>query len=582
MNPFISNFTKSTNFISLLNDIKTEKNNISVIGLTDSAKAHIIAGISKNSDKASLIVCSNSLLATKFVQDLKFFTDEEILYFPAKKIGYYDIEAETKEFSNTRMSIIEKINSGNKNIIVTTIDALLTKMLPSITYKGKDMYIKVGDKINLSEFAKNLDSLGYERCEVVEGKGQFAIRGGIVDVFTLDNELPYRIELFGDEIDNIRTFDALTQRSIDTVKGIHTSYATDNLVSKENKDEIINKLQELTNSKELSSELKKNILADIEKIEAGNIENLIDKYFELLVPNYETLLDYVKDYNIYIDEPLKNIEKAIIAAEIGINVNKYISYEMIEQKLKHMTNIYLESINTDKSIHKNRKSYYFTSREENFYKASMEVLVNDITKARDRIVLLVYPTASRVEQIKNYLLSNEILVNQIDGISSCSCEIGKVYITQGILSSGFYSEEFNFLIIAEPVSGINLSKPKKIKKNSIGQSINTYADLQVGDFVVHENHGIGIYRGVEAISVQNIKKDYIKIEYADKGVLYVPINQLDSVGKYVCDDDTVPKLNVLGTKEWEKTKSKVIKHVEEIAKELVLLYAKREQAIGFI
>lgn len=597
MNPFISNISKSISYKNILKDIKNKSNNLSIIGLTDSSKAHIISSLTCESNKSSLIVCSNSITANKIIQDLKFFTDIDVSYFPARKIEYYDIEAETKDFSNIRMEIIEKINSSNLNIIVTTIDALLVKMLPSTNYKGQDLTLKVGDSIDLSELVENLVKLGFERSETVEGKGQFAIRGGIIDLYNLNNEYPYRIELFGNEIDSIRTFDPFTQRSIDTVKEIHTSYVSDNLISSDKKNIIIDKLEKLLENKDISDELKNNISKDIEKIESGMLDSVLDKYFDLIVPYYETLLDYVKDYNIYIDEPLKNMEKArnicyentetikILGDREYIYTpyaNKYITYEEVEKKIKDMTNIYMEKINTDKLIHSSRKSYYLNTREENYYKNSMEVLLSDINRSKDKIVILVFSTLARVDQIKGYLLSNKVDVVEVDNVlSKDRLDKGNVYITKGILSGGFSSEEFNLLIIAEPVSGVNTTKVKKLKKTSIGQSINTYADLEVGDYVVHENHGIGIYRGVETISVQETRKDYIKIEYSDKGMLYVPITQLDSVGKFVCDDDTLPKLNSLGTKEWQKTKSKVTKHVEEIAKELVLLYAKREKAVGF-
>ncbi len=597
MNPFISNISKSISYKNILKDIKNKSNNLSIIGLTDSSKAHIISSLTSESNKSSLIVCSNSITANKIIQDLKFFTDIDVSYFPARKIEYYDIEAETKDFSNIRMEIIEKINSGNLNIIVTTIDALLVKMLPSTNYKGQDLTLKVGDSIDLSELVENLVKLGFERSETVEGKGQFAIRGGIIDLYNLNNEYPYRIELFGNEIDSIRTFDPFTQRSIDTVKEIHTSYVSDNLISSDKKNIIIDKLEKLLENKDISDDLKNNISKDIEKIESGMLDSVLDKYFDLIVPYYETLLDYVKDYNIYIDEPLKNMEKArnicyentetikILGDREYIYTpyaNKYITYEEVEKKIKDMTNIYMEKINTDKLIHSSRKSYYLNTREENYYKNSMEVLLSDINRSKDKIVILVFSTLARVDQIKGYLLSNKVDVVEVDNVlSKDRLDKGNVYITKGILSGGFSSEEFNLLIIAEPVSGVNTTKVKKLKKTSIGQSINTYADLEVGDYVVHENHGIGIYRGVETISVQETRKDYIKIEYSDKGMLYVPITQLDSVGKFVCDDDTLPKLNSLGTKEWQKTKSKVTKHVEEIAKELVLLYAKREKAVGF-
>lgn len=597
MNSFISNISKSISYKNILSDIKNKTNNLSIIGLTDSSKAHIISSLTYESKKSSLIVCSNSITANKLIQDLKFFTDIDVSYFPARNIKYYDIEAESKDYSNIRMEIIEKINSGKLNIIVTTIDALLVKMLPSSSYKDKDIILKVGESIELSEVIENLVKLGFERSETVEGKGQFAIRGGIIDLYNVNNEYPYRIELFGNEIDSIRTFDPFTQRSIDTVKQIKVSYVSDNFISSDKINIIVSKLENLIESSNISDELKSNILNDIEKIQNGMIESVIDKYFELIVPYYETLLDYVKDYNIYVDEPLKNMEKArnicyennetikILADREYIYmpyVNRYITYEQVEKKIKDMTNIYMEKINTDKLIHSSRKSYYLNTREENYYKNSMEVLLSDINRAKDKIVILVFSTIARVDQIKGYLLSNKVDVEEVENLLlKDKLERGHVYITKGILSSGFSSEEFDLLIIAEPVSGVSTTKVKKLKKTSIGQSINTYADLEIGDYVVHENHGIGIYRGVETVCVQENRKDYIKIEYANKGILYVPITQLDSVGKFVCDDDTLPKLNSLGTKEWQRTKSKVVKHVEEIAKELVLLYAKREKAVGF-
>lgn len=597
MNSFISNISKSISYKNILSDIKNKTNNLSIIGLTDSSKAHIISSLTYESKKSSLIVCSNSITANKLIQDLKFFTDIDVSYFPARNIKYYDIEAESKDYSNIRMEIIEKINSGKLNIIVTTIDALLVKMLPSSSYKDKDITLKVGESIELSEVIENLVKLGFERSETVEGKGQFAIRGGIIDLYNVNNEYPYRMELFGNEIDSIRTFDPFTQRSIDTVKQIKVSYVSDNFISLDKINIIVSKLENLIESSNISDELKSNILNDIEKIQNGMIESVIDKYFELIVPYYETLLDYVKDYNIYVDEPLKNMEKArnicyennetikILADREYIYmpyVNRYITYEQVEKKIKDMTNIYMEKINTDKLIHSSRKSYYLNTREENYYKNSMEVLLSDINRAKDKIVILVFSTIARVDQIKGYLLSNKVDVEEVENLLlKDKLERGHVYITKGILSSGFSSEEFDLLIIAEPVSGVSTTKVKKLKKTSIGQSINTYADLEIGDYVVHENHGIGIYRGVETVCVQENRKDYIKIEYANKGILYVPITQLDSVGKFVCDDDTLPKLNSLGTKEWQRTKSKVVKHVEEIAKELVLLYAKREKAVGF-
>ena len=216
-------------------------------------------------------------------------------------------------------------------------------------------------------------------------------------------------------------------------------------------------------------------------------------------------------------------------------------------------------------------------------KNSLEILDNDLKRRENFNKILVFPSQNRIESIKNYLQDKKIDVEVLNGISSIEhFKKDKVYITFGILSSGFCIKEFNILVIAESVSGTNLLKKKNRSENkTIGEKINTFEDLNIGDYLVHENHGIGIYRGIETVQVDEVFKDYIKIEYEKGAAIYVPINQLDLVKKYICDDDTIPKLNTLGTKEWSVTKRKVSEHVNLIAKELVALYAKREQKEGF-
>ena len=599
MNPLVKVLANSSNYMSLIKNINGEKQNkLSITGLTDSSKAWMVYAITQNTNKNSIVVCNNMFQVNKFIQDLKFYSnDTEIVYLPARSIQYYDIEAESKDIANQRMYAIERILSGKKNIVVTTIDALLVKMFPNTRYKGEEFSVKVGDSIQINTLVEKLAKFGFERTENVEGKGQFAVRGGIIDVFCLNNDLPYRIEFFGDEVDSIRTFDQITQRSIDTVKKIDMSQVSENYVTKEKIDAVVSQLKEFVKDEKLNTELKENIKEDIEKIKEGALENLIDKYFNILVKRPENLLDYLKDYNVFMDEPSKCKEKAKNIAYENIEtikvlaqreyiympfVNTYLSFEEIETKLQNeMLSIYLERISIDKIVQRNREVYNFSIKEANFYKSSLEVLNLDIERAKDKAVLLVFPTDTRYMQVKNYLQDNKIHVEEVSNIFALDdLETEKVYITKGIMSGGFYSDEFEILVIAEPVSGVSTTT-KRIRKTQNGQKINTYADLQEGDYVVHENHGIGIYRGVETIKVQDVQKDYIKIEYADKGMLYVPIAQLDCVGKYVCDDNAKPKINTLGSKEWTKTKTKVKAHVKEIAKELMLLYAKREKLRGF-
>ena len=237
MNPLVKALGCSTNYASLLKKIKAKENSkLSITGLTDSSKAWMVYGITENSDKSSLVICNNMFQVNKIIQDLKFLSDDiEIIYLPARQLQYYDIDAESKDISNQRMYAIEKILSGKRNIVVTTIDALLVKMFPNARYKGEEFCIKNNDTISINEVVDKLSKFGFERTENVEGKGQFAVRGGIIDVFCINNDLPFRIEFFGDEVDSIRTFDPITQRSIDTVKQIDMSQVSENYVTRKNR-----------------------------------------------------------------------------------------------------------------------------------------------------------------------------------------------------------------------------------------------------------------------------------------------------------------------------------------------------------
>jgi transcription-repair coupling factor (superfamily II helicase) len=579
----------------LLNDIKSSSIDLSVFGLTDSQKAHMIYSLNVYSNKPSCIICSNNIQAKKMMQDLKFYSEIEIVYFPAREIVYYDIEAESKEIENARMYAIQRILSGDNIIIVTTIDSILQKMLPIDNYNNFNFEFHIDSKVDINELLNKLMYLGYERCTNVEGKGQFAIRGGIIDIFGINSDMPNRIELFGDTIDRISTFDVLTQRSTGSVKNFDLSFASEFNITEKQTNIVIDKLKELIIGNKITDELKTVISKDIETLKNGEEKNLIDKYFEIFFDKTVSFIDYLDKFTIYIDEPVKCIEKSKYIIYENTETLKLLSeknhlyipfahqmymYEDVENRFKHLVNVYLERMNTDRVLHAKRKEVLFSCREVNFFRSSVDILIQDIKAREENIVLLVYPSATRVKQMQNILLDSKIKVTYLDNIFNSKLEAGKIYITQGILSGGFDYDDFKLTVISEPVSGTVSNKRIK-KSNAIGQNINSFEDLVIGDYVVHESHGIGIYRGIETVEVLGITSDYIKIEYLNGSYIFVPISGLDSVKKYMYDDDIAPKLNSLGNKEWVKTKRKVKEHLEEIAKELVLLYAKRDKARGF-
>lgn len=584
---------KSKMLDSVLQDLGKEDLRLSQ--LTDSTKAHIVYGLTVRGENSSIVVCASILEAKKLTENLKFFSDIAIEYFPAKEIVYYDVEAESKEIEIERLKVIDSVlKDKNKKIIVTTIDALMTKISNFNKLEDKfEMILDTNAEITFEEVIKNLVDMGYERCEVVEGVAQFSVRGGLIDVFPAGAELPVRIEFFGDEIDNIRTFDIETQRSIDTLKNVKLSYVKEDSIDENSIKKAMESIEALINSDSVSQKLKEYLITDLDKMKDGEISSIIYKYQNILLNDSKTLLDYLQDYNIFVSEPSRCMEKAHNVCDENketINVlkekeyiyekfiGKYLTYDEALQSSK--CKIYLENIKLKNDI--KAKDYIFDFKEQNFYKSSFETLVFDINKHVNYLKILVFPTKVRMEQVTNYLIDNKVRAIQINDIFDIEKpEKDTVYVTTGILSNGYVSDSLKLYILAESVLGTR-KKASRIRKSEVmGNKINSYYDLEIGDYVVHENHGIGIYKGIETISVQDVRKDYIKLEYDGGGILYVPINQLDSVKKYVSDDVEKIKLNSLNGKDWQKTKRKVKEHVEEIAKDLVMLYASREKSEGF-
>ena len=600
MNVLVEEPIKFSKFNKLLKDIESSNNEkISILGLTDSQKAHMIYSLYNYSKKSPVIVCPNVTSAKKMIQDLKFYSETEIVYLPPREVIYYDSDIESREIENARVYAINKIIEETPCIIVTVMEALMQKMLPKSTYENKNVFFKVQNEIDMDNIISTLVSLGYSKHEIVDGKGKFAVRGGIIDVFPTGSDMPYRIELFGDEIDSIRTFDTDTQKSMDSVQEFEISFSNEYIVSEDKKNHVIEKLTNEIEAGDISNELKKKIKEDIEIIEESNINRNIYKYFNLFLEEDITLLDYFEDRVIYFDEisRCEQRAKAIVLENeetLKIMIEKeqvhpkyafrYENFEKLESKYTNLLTVYLDRINKDRNLHAKRKEYTFSCREVNFFRGSMDVQIGEIKRYLNgqNLVILVFSTLKKVETIKNALIDNNIKIKQVYSLNEIDEKNREyAYILNGIVSSGFVYEDMNLVVLAEDISGTNLKNTKKVSKDFLGEMLNSYNDLTVGDYVVHQTYGIGKYLGVETVETYGVVKDYIKIEYKDGGVLYVPVTSLEYIKKYVCDEGFTPKINKLGSKEWEKTKHKVGKHIKDIAKDLIKLYAKREQAVGY-
>ena len=594
MNTIIGEIGKNSKFIELNNQIENKKSLIQISGLTDMGMLQIIDGINEFGKKPICIVTYNEIQAKKIYEDLRYFS-ENVILFPKKEIVTYDYIAESKDLPYERIEALNKIISKHNLIVITTIEALLQD-LPSkeVLYKEK-IEIKIGEIYNLEEIKKKLIKLGYVRCDLIEGRGQFSGRGGILDISLTENT-GVRIEFWGDEVDSIRNFNITSQRSINTLEK-STIYPAHEYILEKSIEEVCTKIKELKSNKENEEVIEE----DIEQIRAGNYISKIDKYFNCFYEKKETLLDYLnKNYCIFLDERRKIEQRAkniLIDNENLIKAlldkNKIIpealenlkSFEEIEELLNKRQIIYLEK--EDNKENSNIEKYIFDYHPINYYRSEFDQFIKDIQKwlmFKKKIYILVdmKEKAKKLQKIFEQediicnfeeKLNQTIIVKNVESIVTIS--IGKI-------SSGFENAETNQIIISANELIDGEKRKKKISHEAFKEAEKVvFADLSLGDYVVHRSYGIGIYIGVNTIKADGTIKDYLKIKYQNDDILYVPTNQMDTIRKYVGGDKINPKLNKLGSKDWENTKAKVKKNLREVASELIELYAKREKSKGF-
>ena len=596
MNSLVKVVPNVKKFNDYLFEVKKGTKPMMLSGLTDVGKIHMAYATKFYSEKPICIVTYNELQAKKIVSDLAFFGDT-VRFFPKREIISFDYLAESKDTLFQRISVLNNIVKGKSKIIVTTVEAAMQKMITKDSLYKNVMHLKVGDLLSLDKLKEKLVLLGYERYDLIEGKGQFSIRGGIVDIATSKNH-GVRIELWGDEIDSIRKFSIASQRTTEMLKDVEI-YPSYEFLLETDVDTICNRISEKTYIKSI----KEKVDEDIAQIKNSEFLNKIDKYFDCFYEKSATLLDYLDDnYIVFIDE----IEKIKARAEniskdnehliqdlvsknklVPDNLIKNEDYIRFSEKLEDKQTIYLEKQDigfVDKqSMHAKRNGYSFSYREVNFFRSSMDLLFQELQEAKKRgkATVILGGNTDGSRKISNLLLEKQIVNDFKEILEEDELEPGSITVTTGALSTGFECYDMNLLVIS--LAEIFESKPKRIKPSSVfkeSQKV-VFEDLKEGDYIVHKVNGIGQYLGVMTIKADNVTKDYIKLRYKDDDILYVPTDALDNIRKYIGAEKSGPKLNRLGSKEWEKTKAKVKNNLRAVAEELIQLYAKRQKMQGY-
>ena len=593
MNLILKELEKSVKYSDFINNLENKKSPIAISGLTGVAEASIIAKCLEQTKRPIFVVTYNEIQAQTLVNDLKFFT-EDVSYLPKKEIITYDYIAESKNLPYERIEILNKIYKKQKTIIVTSVETIKQKIISKEALYKNTLNFKVGDRCDLEVLKQKLIDLGYQRFDLIDGRGEFSVRGGIIDISTTEN-IGIRIELWGDEIDSIRHFNIISQRSIDNIEKIEIFPAHEYILE--------NQIEEVTKniSQNVYSEtISEKVEADLEKIRNGEYISKIDRYFNSFYKKQETVLEYLDDKCVvFVDEFNKvsqrseNIEqdnentiKALIEKTriIPDSLKNYVGTEGLETNIEKYQTIYLDKL--DDRFKNGIESYDFKYKELNYFKSGIDLFINDINnfKKQNKKVYIVVDTKEKAEKIKKMLAEYDILSIYYENLNKTilNQDNNTVIITLGKISKGFYSIDLNqvVMVASELVDGTRTIKKRKSETFRQGEKV-VFADLKVGDYVVHRRYGIGIYIGVNTITADNTTRDYLKLKYAGDDILYIPTNSLDEIRKYVGGEEIGLKLNKLGSKDWEKTTNKVRNNLRAVAKELIELYARREKAKGY-
>lgn len=618
MNIITEELTKLSKFQEYVEKIEEKISPITISGLSDVGKMQFISGTYESTKKPICIVTYNEIQAKNIIKNLSFFENEIVEYFPKREIVPYDFIAESKDLPYERINVLNKLEQGKVKIIVTTVEAIMQKMISKKELYKNIIKLKVGDTYNLESLKEKLILLGYERNDLVETKSQFSIRGGIVDI-ALTAKKGIRIEFWGDDVDSIREFNISSQRS-EVMLDEANIYPAHELLLEDTLSEIQKRiLESKENFKDKEYQKKQEQIKneDAELIKSGDYLSKVDKYFNDFYTKQNTFLDYLKDeFLIIFDEYSKikqrqeNIviennnlikslmEKGRFVPQAIQNISDY-DYDLEESQI-----VYLEK--QDLNISKTSPTKFsFGYRDVNYYKSEIELLFDDIKKnINDKKIIVL---AGNEEEANKFgaLLTEQDIANKV---LTASMQIGTkgnsgvtydgqqtvplqsttkekknaVLVMQGRLSGGFESYDQKLIVISGEDLFVSNNKKKRKPSKTFKQGEKVvFSDLKVGDYVVHKAHGIGQFIGVNTIKTEGVTKDYIKIRYKNDDMLYIPTNDLDSIRKYIGEGEAIPKINKLGSKEWENTKAKVKKNLQEIAKELIELYAKRQKVKGF-
>jgi len=608
MKAFIEPLKKLREFEEIQTSLKRNRGMVQVSGCIDAQKSHFIYAVGSHF-RCKIIVSYSELRAKELYENYKFF-HKKVLLYPSKDLIFYSADIRGNLIVQQRIEVLKAILEGDEVTVITTMGGCMDHLIPLKYFQSHIIVLENDSTIDIEELKTKLVSMGYERVSQVEGTGQFAVRGGILDIFPLTDENPIRIELWGDEIDSIRSFDVGSQRSIENLDKISIYPAS---------EIIIDETQILTGIKKMEKEVEKSVSTlrkEMKTEEAARLQTLLeetkeklteycgsiglDSFVKYFYGKTVSFLDYfdVSQTLIILDEPHRVMQEGQAIEEefresmfnrlekgyvLPGQTDILYSCQEIIGKMNDHTCLGLSTLEAPRGQWKVVEKFSVDVRTVNSYNNSFELLVKDLKrwKKEGYQVILLSGSRTRANRLAADLREHELNSFYTDDLDR-EVSPGEILVSYGNTHRGYEYPLIRFVVISDSDIFGKEAKKKRKRKTYEGQQIQSFSELSIGDYVVHENHGLGVYKGIEKVEVDRVGKDYMKIEYAGGSKLYILATQLDVIQKYADSNAKKPKLNKLGTPEWRKTKTKVRGAVQEIAKELVELYAARQQKEGFV
>lgn len=575
--------------------------NILVTGLSPSAKATIIAEKYLTDHKQMLLITNNLYQADKLETDLLQYIDSaEVYKYPVQDIMTEEFSTQSPQLMSERVRTLTALAQNEKGLFIVPLNGLKKWQTPIDIWQAHQIHLHIGQDIDVAHLLQQLVNMGYRRESVVSHIGEFSVRGGIIDIYPLIGE-PVRIELFDTEVDSIRDFDIETQRSNNNLDGVSITSASDYVIT----DDVIKHLQ--SNLKAAYEDTRPKIETSVrndlkETYESFNLidttavdHQLLRRLVAFMYETPATLIDYFQqDAIVVVDEynRIKETEETLttevedfihnlIESGNGFIGQTFMQYDGFEHLLTHFPVAYFTLFTSSMTV-KLADIIKFSCKPVQQFYGQYDIMRSEFQRyvQNDYTIVVLVETETKVERIQAML--NEMHIPTVKNIHS-GIASGQAIVTEGSLSEGFELPYMQLVVITE--RELFKTKQKKQRKRSKtisnAEKIKSYQDLKVGDYVVHVHHGVGRYLGVETLEVGDVHRDYIKLQYKGTDQLFVPVDQMDQVQKYVASEDKSPKLNKLGGSEWKKTKAKVQQSVEDIAEELIALYKEREMSVGY-